>query len=321
MIWRDLGRQIMNNIKIFNMKEGVESFFIKANHLTDDRAFWLKFTFLKRKNEKPTFCINAILLNGNDVWTGSQTFKNIEEVYFPYCKGVTWSLGQVHFGLCGISKGSIETNMGHCVWDLGWNDFGIDQSVKLLPEFLYSHISSVTKIITPRPQIGVCGTIMLNGAPFLSANDEWVGMQGHSWGKKYFKNHTWMQTSLINSANSLDLIVEGFTTVTGPFNFTSFNIRTPKKEYKFSDILSFYRFNTVRDGNIWRVSCENKTSSMDLYMEMPKNHAILECENPNGTFGKCHSSNISYMNLVIDDQKYGRDEFNSSSAALEFLED
>lgn len=160
-----------------------ESYFLKANHPTEQRAFWLRHTVHQRPGEPATASLWLTLFDAaaaEPVRAGKQTVG---------AGGLRVPAG----GLVGIAEA--ELREGHATgavrsptldetWDLRLEDPG--EELRHLPAgWMYEAKLPKTKSVTPWPAVRVSGTMAGWDV------DGWNGLLSHNWGAEHAERWIW----------------------------------------------------------------------------------------------------------------------------------
>ena len=95
-----------------------ESYFVRANHPTEDKALWVRYTTFIPKSGAPEAEIWAMLFDGDKVVAGKNEFP-IEQATFDAGKmQVKTPFGELSVGCC---SGKTEHKGERLMWDLRWN--------------------------------------------------------------------------------------------------------------------------------------------------------------------------------------------------------
>lgn len=185
----------------------VESYFLKANHPTEPKAFWLKFTIFS----KPGGGTSAV----GDVWgivfdAGTHEHVALRNQF----SARECTLGRDHVEVkmgpsefsTGKTKGSLKMDSGTIEWDL---QFTTDQEPfhHFPREELYKAKFPKSKALSPYPDSVFTGTLKINGKTLKI--DSWPGMQGHNWGEQHTPRYAWGHCNLFDG-NPEDTFFEGF---------------------------------------------------------------------------------------------------------------
>ncbi len=189
----------------------VESYFIKANHPTLDRALWLKTTiFSPKPNPQETHAAIgeawAIAFDRERGHVAVKTSEPIVDSRFSR-EGI-----DVQVAGCSMTRthtsGSITTGDRSISWVLDLAPEGSD--LRPLPyDWMYNAPFPSSKLASPIADAVVAGALTVNGE--LWEIENWRGMLGHNWGKRHAPEYAWVHVNQFvdESGEAVDLIFEG----------------------------------------------------------------------------------------------------------------
>jgi hypothetical protein len=205
-------------------RDHVESYFIKANDDSGERALWIKATLFARARE-PGRCLAegwAIAFERRAGASRQQAVKHtlsFERAAFGKAGlDVHWSGGLEAGGaekdavaLCaspgaasGTARGAITTGERQIAWDLRFS--GEPRPIVLLPSpKLYETALPSSKLVTPYPDLRFEGEVTAFGERWNV--DGWRGMQGHNWGRGHAELYAWCHGNVWNE--DPEFVVEG----------------------------------------------------------------------------------------------------------------
>ena len=316
----------------------VESYFLRANHPDEPRAVWLKATVLAPKGTsqgtagEATSRVWAILFDGttDTVWAGQQTVP-LAEAHFEAggdgrvdieAAGCSFTLGPN-----GTAAGSLTTDAGSGAWDLRWEaapaPFGAP--LTLLPHrVMLDAPFPKSKTLTPFPVLRFSGELRL-GKQTVEVRD-WVGMQGHNWGREHAWQYAWGQCVFPDAQGEPHCVVEGFTAriklagwVTPPLSMLL--VRRGGRTYRFNRLIDLPR-HTAEVGDVsWSVRLRGPDGEAQLVMEArPEWTVCLGYANPDGRQSYCFNSKLAQTTLRVN--PFNEDAFECTSphgGALELL--
>ena len=282
----------------------VESYFIRASNPECTKSFWIRSTvFIKDKTSKP-----------------------VAELGFIYCDhNVTVSkkinIDPNHIKLQLLGKGKCNDDNWWDIIALGF-DSEIAKPMTLFPwNWMLDGSFPKSKLLTPQPIIRFNGVINVNGEIIDIHN--WIGMQGHNWGKEHAHEYVWGQCVF----EKQECVVEAFTAtiklglITSP-RMSSLVIRHKDKEYRFDNTFDFWkqRVSYDQDDLIWRLNLSGKQGTAKLVMAgNMKTVACLEYENPKSNKSYCTNSMLSTTMIEVVPEKDKPFICFSDSGMLEFL--
>ena len=158
-----------------------ESYFLKANHPTEPRAFWLRHTVHQRPGEAPTASLWLTLFDGDQpVQAGKQTVGR-DGLHVP------------DGGLIGIAGARLDADRAtgtlvsptlQASWDLALEDPS-DELRQLPSDWMYEAKVPRTKPATPWPGIRLSGRMA--GWDVIG----WHGLLSHNWGSEHAARWIW----------------------------------------------------------------------------------------------------------------------------------
>jgi hypothetical protein len=161
-----------------------ESYFIKAHHPTERRAFWLRHTVHQRPGDPVTASIWLTLFDATadePVRAGKATV-GASELHAP-------PGGYIAIGTSTVMPGRAEGHLTSPTLTSRWA-FDIrsgEQELRHLPiARMYEAKVPRTKSITPHPAARFSGTV---GDWDV---DDWVGVSSHNWGSEHAERWVWL---------------------------------------------------------------------------------------------------------------------------------
>lgn len=310
-----------NNLR-FNRQSSnghYESYFLRANHPTDKKAFWIRYTIFspKKNTEKAIGEIWAIYFNEKGHVASKQ------EVKIDKCK-----LNTTNFNI-QIDKNELKSNeskgdLGKINWKLDYESS--EAPIFLLPLNYYNLPFPKAKSIVPQPFAKFNGSLEVEGET-IDIKD-WIGSQNHNWGEKHTDYYAWGQ--VVGFDNYPDSFLEVITAkqkigfVSTPF-LTLLVLKHKGKEYQLNTIFNGITSKGKFDFFTWEFSCENKEVKISGRIEAEKSDFVgLNYYNPPGGSKSCLNSKVASCNLIIEEKsKVGiRHELSCENrAAFEILTD
>ncbi|MEW6776899.1 MAG: tocopherol cyclase family protein [Bdellovibrionota bacterium] len=289
----------------------VESYFLKANHPTEPRAFWLKFTLLCR----PNGTAQAV----GDVWAvifNAKTHKHFAfRNQFP-AKDCTLGREKVE-----IRMGKSEFHTGHSVGELEMGETKVSWNLHFTTEgepfhhfpreALYEAKFPKSKALSPYPDCRYQGEIKLNGEAIKI--DNWPGMQGHNWGEKHTDRYAWGHCNLFDG-NPKDTFFEGFSgriKVGGILipPVTRVFLRHQGKNYPLLSAKSMVWPPAKIRYDLWEFEAEGGGYRLSGRLKADKQDMVgLYYKNPAGPNTDCLNSKLSSCDLKLTKKSLGRAE-------------
>ncbi len=307
----------------------VESYFWRANDPQRPRAFWLKATVLRRQNGHSLADVWCCLFDEQEkqAWGGRQTVA-LTEAHFEGTP-LAIHLGDSHFVLdpnTGRTSGRLSNELGHCEWDLQFStvEGPLGTPLSIFPfRWMIDSGFPRSKTLTPHPCLSFEGTMNWSGRETPIRN--WIGMQGHNWGKEHTPRYAWGQCIFMDQGNPC-CMVEGFSgriqiagRLTPPIS--ALVVRHQGEEIRFDGLLNLWNQSAILAYPAWVLHMKGSYGEVELEMTaQPELMACLGYENPNGALSYCLNSKLAYARLRLS-PKHGKSvEYTSLfGGALEFL--
>lgn len=178
----------------------VESYFLKANEPTGERALWIKATLFSSSREPGRVLAEgwAIVFDRRPAAEGGAQHHVAVKSTLPYGEtrfsdrslDVRWE----GFSLePGATRGELSTK-GHTIaWDLRFEG-ALSPMVPFFHPAMYRGKFPKSKLVTPYPSLAFSGTISADGVEHTV--DGWRGMQGHNWGRGHADRYAWSQCNV-----------------------------------------------------------------------------------------------------------------------------
>jgi len=306
-----------------------ESYFLKANHPTEPRAVWLKATVLVPVDGAPVAEVWCLTFDGDDTWGARRTVPLAEAVFsgepleiaFGDCRFVLGSDG-------GEAAGVLRNARGTRRWNLKWNRVrgALGRPLCILPSRrLLGGPIPKTKPVTPSPVLRFDGEMSWDGQK-VPVKD-WLGMQGHNWGRGHQFQHVWAQAIFRDHNGEPHCVVEGATTIL----LLGGRVRTPplstlvvrRGEQTFSFLRSFQVWQQeAHIGDLsWSVRLRSPDGEALLALKaVPERTQCLGYQNPDGVLSYCLNSKVARAVLRVN--PVNQEGFECSSehgGALEFV--
>jgi hypothetical protein len=160
-----------------------ESWFVKARHPGEPKAFWLRHTVHQRPGEAPTASLWLTLFDGDTVAAGKQTFPAPAVPPGGYIRIGPSELGP------GTGRGAVRSPTLDADWAFTFSGGGPGQR-HLPATWMYRAPLPRTKSGTPHPGVTFAGRV----GPF--AVDGWRGLVSHNWGAEHAERWIWLHAAL-----------------------------------------------------------------------------------------------------------------------------
>jgi hypothetical protein len=299
-----------------------ESYFIRANHPTEPRAFWIRYTIFSPKNH-PEKAIGEIWFIYFDKSltqpvSSKSEFPIGECVFYP--SHFNMQIGNGNF----IQQNQAIGQSKAIKWNLNFKSS--ENALFLLPLHLYQLPFPKAKSIVSQPFSifnGIIKTENLN-----IEIDNWIGSQNHNWGQKHTDAYAWGQVCGFDNApdSFLEVISAQLKVafVKTPI-LTILVFRHKGKEYRINEIKYWFRSKARYKYFDWNFTCENEEIKIKGRIFGDAEDFIgLNYYNPPGGNKYCLNSKIVSCELQIDFKgKNIQTEYihTESRAAFEILTD
>ena len=158
-----------------------ESMYLTAAHPSDGSTFWIRYTVRKAPGAEPVGSMWFTYFRPEGPRAAKLNDRVTSSPERPIAIG---ELGHVRLdGAVGIIGTTAR-------WDLRFE--GTEQPMAHLPKpWLYSAPVPRTKSTSPRPDMRVSGTVVVDGEEIVL--DGWRGMLGHNWGSEHAHRWVWLR--------------------------------------------------------------------------------------------------------------------------------
>lgn len=296
----------------------VESWFWRANHPTERRAFWLKAT----------------------VRVPADGSAGVAELWFVgFRDGRAWGrratvpLGEASFGADGIEvagarftfgSGAVGA-LGGDTWKLAWQADDRFGPLCVFPwRWMVDGGFPRSKLLTPLPVLRFSGEVGWGG--IVEPIDGWIGMQGHNWGREHAREYAWGQVVFPAVDGSPGVMAEGYTArvkvagMTTP-RLSALVVVRDGREYRFDRTFDPWAQEAEVGDLAWslRLRGHDGEATLTMVAAQPET-ACLRYDNPDGTPAYCFNSKLARAELTV--RPINEDAFSCVSphgAALELL--
>ena len=291
----------LSNFSRYNPNSGrgfYESYFIRANHPKDPKAFWIRYTLFSPKS-KPKEGIGelwAIYFDGAEIFS-SKTELPWSQCQFPR-KQFSVQIGDSYINNV-VAKG--QSN--HLQWDINYSSE--QPPLFLLPLSMYTAPFPKAKSIVSQPFAVFSGSINISNKQFLI--DNWLGSQNHNWGQKHTDFYAWGQVAGFDNSPATFLEIVTAKLVVGgidtPF-ITLMVLRHEGSTYQLNTTACWLRNKGSFDYFQWDFECMTQQIVVKGQIKASKDAFIgLKYKNPIGGFKNCLNSKLASCSLEINETK------------------
>ena len=284
-----------------------ESYFLRANHPSAPRAFWIRYTIFS-PHGNPDKAIGEIWAMFFDKESGEHIAVK-EEFPLSECSfrndGFDMTIGKSHLE-AGKLQGQADLKESNIKWDMIYK--GDDDTLFLYPLNMYEKKLPRAKSLVGLPMAFFSGSIVVNGREIRI--EKWAGSQNHNWGTKHTDYYAWGQIAGFD--NALGSFFEIGTArlklgpVWTPF-MTIMVLRHNGREYALNNLLQTFKADGKFDYFTWNFCSEKDnvkikgTISADL-----KDFVGLTYFNPPGGEKYCLNSKIASCRIVLEVKEKGK---------------
>ena len=308
----------------------VESYFLRANHPTRALSVWLKATVLATPGGAPLAELWGIVFDGEGhrVWAHKQAVPFAQARFLRGDCAIEIAGARLVLDDPGEATGALERGShGALRWDLRWQRASKALGAPLCLFPLRAMVDGSfprSKLLTPAPLIRVHGHLQAWGERLVV--DDWIGMQGHNWGKEHAWEYAWGQCHFMDGAGEPFCAVEGFSGrirlagLVSPL-LSAMVVRRGEREYRFDRVFNIWRQRAAIEDLGWRLSLRGPGGEAALEMRArPDDTVCLGYANPNGRLSHCFNSKLARVTLRVN--PYNEEGFSCTSehgGALELL--
>jgi hypothetical protein len=215
-----------------------ESWFMRANHPSEPRAFWIRYTIFSPKG-RPKEAIGELWAMWFD--GAKKTIAAVkQELPVKECSFAKSHLG-ARIGSATLDGSSLrgEAKGAQTIaWSLRYTS--PERPLFLLDKSLYAGSFPKAKALVPSPFARFDGTITIDGEE--QNIDGWLGSQNHNWGEKHTDQYAWGQVVGFDDAPDAFLEVITARVKIGPVLTPAMTVMVLRLDGR--DIA----FNTIRQG-------------------------------------------------------------------------
>jgi hypothetical protein len=325
-------------------KGHLESYFLKANDPTGERALWVRGTIFcsTREPDRPVAEGWAIAFDRRGQTPRHVAVKHV----VPYADAsfgardlaIRWRVPAPPVGSTNPSgqdaasqaaddgvaitpsstTGSIRTRDHHVRWDLQYTG-DAPPIVPLPAAAMYTGPLPKSKLVTPVPDARFTGEVNVDGETW--SLDGWRGMQGHNWGKGHADLYAWCHCNVWEQEQ--DFVLEGFSARVrvGPVMLpltTIVCVRYRGVVYDFNRPLEIYRAEGDVSPRRWTFSTHGKLARIEGIVEADTDDMVgLYYPNPDGPMTYCLNSKIARARIRFEAAGRAPLSLTTRAAALE----
>ena len=299
-----------------------ESYFQRANHPSEPRAFWIRYTVFSPKG-RPADALGELWAiyfdRTNDHIVAVRETKPIADCSFSNHRL------QARIGTSALDSESLRGSASHeshrIGWDLSYSS--PDQPLLLLDEPLYEKGFPKAKALVGSPHAVYAGSIDVDGSRV--AIDGWVGSQNHNWGSKHTDAYAWGQVAGFDNAPHVFLECSTARIKIGPFwtpRFTLLVLRVGDETIALNTLGQGLRGQGSYEFFKWQFDSERNGVRVHGSIEAPRSAFVgLTYLNPPGGSKTCINSKVASCEVTLERGGQAQTFTTQSRAAFEILTD
>lgn len=277
-----------------------ESFFQRANHPSEPKAFWIRYTIFSPDNY-PEKAIGELWAIYFDSITGNHVSVK-KEVTFENCvfenNRFFAKIGDAILEN-GNLQGSAASNNHRIEWNLNYS--GNSQPLLGLPENLYEGKFPKAKLLVGLPLAEYIGRLIVDDASIEIKN--WIGSQNHNWGVKHTDHYAWGQVAGFDNAPGSFFEVATarikFGPVWTPF-MTLMVLRHEGREFRLNTIFQALKAKGKFNYFHWKFFSQTNEVTIEGVISAEKKDFVgLKYYNPPGGIKYCLNSKIAACQLKV----------------------
>ncbi len=294
-------KQALNQCRYTPEKKGhYESYFLRANHPTESRAFWIRYTIFSPKDKS-----QAAL---GEIWA----------IYFDKAKGITAVKQELPLEQCQFNKepvnvkisastlvpgklsGQIDFDSKKIAWQLSYDCN--NKPVLLVPTNYLERPFPKAKVVCANPNAIFSGELIVNGETI--SIDGWMGSENHNWGEKHTDCYAWTQVAGFD--NDPDAFFECATAKIriGPFQtpwMTPMVLRVQGQDYYLNGLLQCVKAKGKFE--LFKLLFDSRANGVRIHGEVVGNREDfvgLTYFNPPGGSHTCLNSKLSSCQVTLE---------------------
>lgn len=278
-----------------------ESYFVRANHPTEARAFWLRYTIFSPRG-RPEETVGELWAIAFDERRGAPVFAKtvvpFEKCAFA-CRGLDVRVGAARLDE-RLARGEAGSGDRTIAWDLEIEPRD-ERPILLLPPFLYEAPVPRAKSIAPIPFARFRGSIRAGGHTI--GVDGWMGSQNHNWGSAHTDSYAWGQ--VVGFDEAPDVFWECATARYRVGRFwtpplTTAVLRLDGETLAFNTVRHAVTATASVEGTRWTlVTGHDGLRARATFEAAPGAFVELAYDNPPGGTKTCHNSKIASCELEV----------------------
>jgi hypothetical protein len=278
-----------------------ESWFVRANHPREPRAFWIRYTlFIPAQDEAPRLGeVWAVYFDG----AHAHPIAAQEDIDWAQCH-VQPDCLNVQLGESmlrpGEAQGHAQGSRHRLEWQLHYS--GGAEPLLLLPAPWYERSFPKAKALVSRPLARFNGHLVVDGERI--AIDDWIGSENHNWGERHTDSYAWGQVcGFDNDANAF-LECASARLKLGPFwspTMTLAVLRYENRIFAFNRVERSWRQKANYVPGHWTFACSGRAERLHVEISARAQDIVaLRYRNPPGGIKTCLNSKLASCELLLE---------------------
>lgn len=300
-----------------------ESWFLRANHPSEPRAFWIRYTlFVPALN--PSERLGEVWAVYFDRERGRPVAAQ-EDVAWPKCRVESDPL-DLRLGESSLRSGDAEggaRGSKHLLqWSLQYRNG--NEPLLLLPAQWYERSLPTAKALVSRPLVRFNGNLLVDGEPIVIEN--WMGSENHNWGRRHTDAYAWGQVCGFDEDKSAFLECASARLRFGPLwspMMTAAVLRVKDREFNFNRVQNAWRQHADYAAGHWNFTCTEGRCRLRVGISARTQDTVaLRYRNPPGGIKTCLNSKLATCELLLERRGAPSLQLRSATgAAFEILTD
>lgn len=310
--------------RLFKARGGhYESWFIRANHPHEPRAFWIRYTiFIPAGNGAARLGeVWAIYFDG----ARAHPIAAQEDIPWPQCHvqpdTLDLRLGESRL-VSGNAEGRAQGSHHQLQWQLRYR--GGEGPLLLLPAASYERGFPKAKALVCRPLVLFNGHLLVDGERI--AIEDWIGSENHNWGQIHTDAYAWGQVCGFDNDETAFLECSSARLKLGPLwtpLLTLAVLRYGDRIYAFNRVERSWRQKADYGAGHWTFTSTQDGNRLHVEMSARARDTIaLRYRNPPGGIKTCFNSKLARCEVLLERPSQAPVQLRSASrAAFEILTD
>jgi len=286
----------------------VESYFLKANEPTGDRALWIKATIFAGQSDPLRPVVEG--------WAIAFDRRGGERRHVAVKHTLPFEAAAFHRGGLGVgwkvpvsaraehpaeltltpgeSTGLVVGPEHRVAWNLRFSQRGEAFAHYPYP-LMYEAPLPAFKVCSPCPDARFEGEVIVDGERW--SLDGWRGMQGHNWGPEHTERYAWSHSAIWEEGD--DLLLDGLSAkvALGPVRtplLTLICVRHEGVDYAFNTPVELVRSHGEIGPGRWTFSAKNRRARIEGSVEASDEDFVgLYYPNPDGRMTYCLNTKLA----------------------------